>query len=110
MKLSPELIGKNILIARTIKGYSQEGLAKSVNKSQNWLQKLEKGEADINLSCIKNLAEVLEVDAEAILLNDPQKFYTNNKQSRDFNHCLLHSDEFIHKLTQTIFDLLKKKT
>ena len=81
MKLSPELIGKNIPIARTIKGYSQEGLAKSVNKSQNWLQKAEKGELDFTLSCINNLAVVLEVEPEWLILNEPQNIFNNSKKN-----------------------------
>ncbi len=60
-------IGKNIRIARAIRGYSQGSLAKSVGKSQNWLQKVEKGEVEISVSCMRQLAEELNVDAQQMM-------------------------------------------
>lgn len=56
-----EKLGENIRIFRTIKGYSQEGLANKLGKSQNWLQKIEKGEIDIPLSCLTELSEELGI-------------------------------------------------
>lgn len=47
MKLNIKLIGDNIRIARVVRGYSQEGLANKIGKSQNCLQRVEKGELDI---------------------------------------------------------------
>jgi len=39
MNIDIELVAKNILLARTIKGYRQEGLANKLEHSQQWLQK-----------------------------------------------------------------------
>jgi hypothetical protein len=43
MNIDIELVAKNILLARTIKGYSQEGLAMSVGYPQKRKLKEEKG-------------------------------------------------------------------
>jgi ribosome-binding protein aMBF1 (putative translation factor) len=53
MKLDLKQIGDNIRIARVVRGYSQDGLANKIGKSQNWLQRVEKGEVDLSISCIE---------------------------------------------------------
>lgn len=54
MKVCLEQMGENIRIARVFRGYSQEGLANKMGKSQNWLQRVEKGEVDMNISQSQN--------------------------------------------------------
>jgi transcriptional regulator with XRE-family HTH domain len=60
-------LGENLRILRTIKGYSQDGLANKIGKSQNWLQKIEKGEIDIPLSCLNDISKELGVTTDFIL-------------------------------------------
>jgi ribosome-binding protein aMBF1 (putative translation factor) len=40
MELELKKVGDNIRIARAIKGYSQEGLANALGKTQNWIQNM----------------------------------------------------------------------
>lgn len=73
-----EKLGENIRIFRTIKGYSQEGLANKLSKTQNWLQKIEKGEIDIPLSCLTELSKELGVSEDLLLTFDPKLLLNNN--------------------------------
>jgi len=41
MELELEKIAKNVLITRTIKGFTQEGLASKTGMTHAWIQKVE---------------------------------------------------------------------
>ena len=60
-------IGENLRILRILKNYSQEGLANKLGKTQNWLQKIEKGEIDIPLSCLTELSKELGISVDFII-------------------------------------------
>jgi transcriptional regulator with XRE-family HTH domain len=63
-------IGENLRILRILKNYSQEGLANKLSKTQNWLQKIEKGEIDIPLSCLTELSKELGGSLDFIITFD----------------------------------------
>lgn len=69
-------IGQNIKLIRLVRGYSQAGLARKLGKSQNWLQKTEKGEIDIGISQLAEIAFQLEVSPEYIITFDKSKILT----------------------------------
>lgn len=100
-----EKIGDNLRIIRTIKGYSQEGLANKIGKSQNWLQKIEKGESDINVSCIEEICKELEIPTEFIFTFEPKQIFNNCQQSGTFNNCVINSETLLTK----IYEILKTK-
>ncbi len=87
-----------------MKGITQQGLGMLMEKSQNWVQKLEKGEIDVNLSTIKNLAEQLEVEPNQLLFNYPQQIFNNCTQSGSgtFHNCVVNSEEIIEKLIRVL--------
>ncbi len=61
MKLDLKLIGENIRVARAVRSYSQDGLANKLGKSQNWLQRVEKGEVDLSINIIESIAQELDM-------------------------------------------------
>ncbi|GAB1447741.1 MAG: helix-turn-helix domain-containing protein [Bacteroidetes bacterium] len=103
-----EKIGNNIRIARTIKGYSQEGLAKAIGKSQNWLQKVEKGELDISLTTLNELSKELNVQAEFLLFSSPSQIFNNCNLSGTFNNCVVNSESFLEKINKLIETIEKR--
>ena len=86
-----EKLGENIRIFRTIKGYSQEGLAYKLGKTQNWLQKIEKGEIDIPLSCLTELSKELGVSVDFIITFDKTQLLNKEpiiEQDKTLNEIL----------------------
>ena len=86
-----EKLGENIRIFRTIKGYSQEGLANKLGKTQNWLQKIEKGEIDILLSCLTELSKELGVSVDFIITFDKTQLLNKEpiiEQDKTLNEIL----------------------
>jgi transcriptional regulator with XRE-family HTH domain len=97
-------LGENIRIMRTIKGFSQDGLANKLGKSQNWLQKLEKGEIDIPLSCLDDLSKEFGVTPDYLLSFESKQVFNNCTQSGTFNHCTINGEKLLIEIAQ----LLKK--
>ena len=102
MELELEKIGKNVLIARTIKGYTQEGLGTEICMTQAWVQKVEKGEQDLSITTINKLSEGLDVDPQFLLFSTPQEVlnFNNCTQNGPFHQCTVNSEEFIEKLAK----------
>jgi transcriptional regulator with XRE-family HTH domain len=71
MELELEKIAKNILIARTIKGFTQEGLGSKIGMTQAWVQKVEKGEIDLSISSINKICKGLEIEPINLLFSSP---------------------------------------
>jgi transcriptional regulator with XRE-family HTH domain len=84
-------IGENLRILRILKNYSQEGLANKLGKTQNWLQKIEKGEIDIPLSCLTELSRELEVSVDFIITFDKTQILNKEpitEQDKTLNEIL----------------------
>lgn len=64
----------NIKIIRTQKGYSQEYMAMKMKVSQNTFSKLELGYMEISLTRFLQIADILEVEYNALFTTDmPQQ-------------------------------------
>lgn len=64
-------IYEKIRFIRSFKGWSQEEMAHRLDVSVNAYAKIERGETDINLSRLKQIAEVLEIElSELFNLNE----------------------------------------
>ena len=59
--MDDKIIGNNIRIERIKKGYDQEYLAKLLNKSSNWLHKIETGQIKITVKCIDDVSKALGI-------------------------------------------------
>lgn len=111
MKLDLKLIGENIRIARVVRNYSQDGLANKLGKSQNWLQKVEKGEVDLSINIIENIAQELNIPSSQLLYTQAGQIFNNctiGNNAQSFNQCIFNSEELIEKLTKALFSLEKK--
>lgn len=104
MELNLEKIGKNVLVARTILGLTQEGLAKKIGMNQTWIQKVEKGEIDLCITNINKLSHGLNMEPINLLFSSPNQVFnfTNCTQSGNFQNCTINSVELIEKLASYI--------
>lgn len=69
--------GDNIRLARQVKGYSQENVAELLGMSSSGYAKIERGESDIAVSRIEEIAKVFEV-SPAQLVSLPDKSFVFN--------------------------------
>ena len=60
-------IGLNIRAERTRLGWSQEKFAEYANVHTNYIDKIERGEQNLTIKKIVNLANILQVPIEEIL-------------------------------------------
>jgi transcriptional regulator with XRE-family HTH domain len=95
-------LGENVKISRTIKGYSQQGLANKLGKTQNWLQKIEKGEIDIPLSCLTDISKELGVTPDYLLTFESKQVFINCTHSGTFNHCTINSENLLIEIVQLL--------
>jgi len=100
--LEDKKVGDIIRIERIKKGYDQETLAKLVNKSKNWMHKIETGQTRITLKTLDDLSNALEIPFQKLLP-------TTNNEYKDciicgcYNNINIMSDNI-----ETILSLLKQ--
>lgn len=73
-----KMIGNKIRVLRTAKGLSQENIADALGLSQSGYARMERGEIDINLSRITEIAKILEVPDKELLNPDSVNFFFMN--------------------------------
>ena len=62
-----EAIGKNIVLAREAKGFTQVELANSINMEDSSLRRIEKGRVNSTILMLKRIAEGLDVSINSLL-------------------------------------------
>lgn len=106
MKLENDKIENNLRIARTIKGFSQQGLAHSIDKSQTWIQQAEKGEVDFTISHINSICIALDIEPHFLLFSTPQQVFNNYNckigANGTFTNCNINETEFLDKISEII--------
>jgi transcriptional regulator with XRE-family HTH domain len=118
MKIDEEQIAKNILLARTIKGLTQEGLAKAVGLSQQWKQKVEKAEVNLTIEHINSISNALDVTPQFLMFSIPSQVFNNcfNNSSLSgtgsFNNCVINAPDVIEKVNEikTLFERYLNKS
>ena len=69
-----QLIGKNLVYQRKLKGYSQEELSEKTQVTIRTIQRIEKGEVNPHLQTVKLLASALEIEIDDLLgLENPKE-------------------------------------
>ena len=61
-----QTLGQNIKRIRLLKGFSQENIADSLDKSVNFISLVENGKTGLSIQTLIDLCKVLEVDANSI--------------------------------------------
>jgi transcriptional regulator with XRE-family HTH domain len=90
---------KNIRSLRILKGYSQEYLATRINKSQNWLQKVECGEITLTLPLLDSLASALEMDATTLIIFDADQVIKHFQIRTDRTYTVLETKDLLSLAT-----------
>lgn len=70
---------------RMVKGLSQEDMAEKLGVSTNGYGKIERGETDINISRLEQVAKILEVDLRDIFNFDGKIIFNYSYSSTTFN-------------------------
>lgn len=90
---------KNIRSLRILKGYSQEYLATRINKSQNWLQKVECGEITLTLPLLDSLASALEMDAITLIIFDADQVIKHFQIRTDWSYTVFQPNDLLSLAT-----------
>lgn len=70
MNIIPKKVSANIYWARLSKNDTQEGLARKMGKTQQWIHKIEKGIIEPDFKQLNQLSELLSIDTKDLLFND----------------------------------------
>ncbi len=61
-------LGRNIKAERVRKGYTQEAFAEKAGVSREYISRIERGQENMSILKILNIAELLETDIKNLLL------------------------------------------
>lgn len=88
-----------IKMYRTIKGLTQEDMAAKLNMSQSVYSRIESNHSEPNISILKKIAEVLEVNLQDIMEDIP--FVINNHQNQN---AMYEKNEFYCKTDKNLYE------
>lgn len=71
------IVGEKIKKIRELRNFTQEYMADRLEMTQAGYSKIERGQTDLSMSKLDEIAKVLEVRVEDILLFDQQKFFNS---------------------------------
>jgi transcriptional regulator with XRE-family HTH domain len=96
-------IGENIKKCRELKNITRDTIAAGLNMSLSNYSKIERGEIDLTISRVQEIAQFLEVDVAQILNFDSTQIFniSNNKFVQGFGskvqHNTVQSDDYKEK-------------
>ena len=116
---------EKISLMRKIKGWSQEKIAEKLNMSINGYSKIERGETDVQLSRLENIARIFGIKLLDLINFDDNKIlnfsssygdshdnnfnnYINNQNSKSFEYEIEKMSLIIEHKNQEIFHLRKE--
>jgi len=98
-------IYEKIRFMRQSKGWSQEEMANKLSLSVNGYANIERGETDVQLSRLEQIAATLEIELlELLNLGERQVFYLVNS---NLNNNLFNSDHNNFEMTDVLQDKMK---
>lgn len=100
-------VAQNIKSIRLLRGFSQEYLAQLVNKSQNWIQKVESAQIELSIENIEIIANALEVDITTLLQFDPKQIFLNCSNFGGVNYYNNNNTNDIKELIKVLKELIK---
>ena len=110
------LVGKKIRKIRLEKGYSQEYMAQRLSMSAAGFSKIERGETDMSLGKVVEIAEILEVESQTLLNADEVQILNfNNSHQNTVGNREAHvnynaNDKVIELLEKTVAFLQTETT
>jgi len=116
-KVNLSKIGSSIRKIREIKGLKQETVAQKLGLTTNGYGKIERGESQINLDRLNQIAEVFGINPNDILNFDENTIYNFENMNYSaphgtVNNYTLSEDErnLFHKQITALSDLVDKQT
>jgi transcriptional regulator with XRE-family HTH domain len=101
---------KNIRSLRSLRGWSQEVMAEKLGISVHGYSNIERGETDVQLSRLQEIAQVLEVDVADLFTFDKGVFLKlslhNNNNTASSRPCQLVNSSCITPRSEHTFELV----
>jgi transcriptional regulator with XRE-family HTH domain len=99
MSILMEKIGNRIRTLRTGKGFKQETMAEMLGMSLSGYAKIERGETDLNISRLEDIAKVLEIQpSDLIRLSEGGLFFNyNNAQNSNYEYQNITAQTFYNQ-------------
>ncbi len=90
---------EKLKVMRLCKSWSQEEMAEKLGYSANGYAKIERGETDIKVEKLSNIADVLGIDLQQLLgLNEKNIFNIIDHSSQGSNNIYLTETQCVHEL------------
>lgn len=105
-------IHENIRSMRLLKGWSQETMAEKLDLSPNSYANIERGETDVQLSRLEQIAQVLEIEVSDLFDFDRRVFFKfsihNSPHATNHNNCRQLVNSSLTTATSDLEDELEK--
>ncbi len=93
---------QKLKLIRSFKSWTQEDIAEKLGISTHAYAKIERGETDVNLSRLQQIAEVMEIELSQLFGLDEKNVFNlsgdNNTQCQNVNSLSTELIEYKHKL------------
>ncbi len=107
-------IGENIKKLRELKNVTREDISHKLKMSLSNYSKIERGEIDLTISRVQQIAEVLDVEVSNILSFDASQIFniSNNKlvqaTGAKAEHMHFHADDYKEKYIKMLEEEIKR--
>lgn len=100
------IVGEKIKKIRELRNFTQDYMANRLEMTQAGYSKIERGQTDLSMSKLDEIAKVLEVPVEDIITFDQQKFFNsfNNVEGNNNGSVVI-----INSMTQDLKKLYEDK-
>jgi transcriptional regulator with XRE-family HTH domain len=109
-------VSEQIKLIRSLRGWTQENVADKLGISTYAYAKIERGETDVNLSRLEQIAQVMGIELQHLFgLNEKNVFNFTNTQCQKFDHWQVNYPsteqiEYQHELEKAHLMIEQQKT